>query len=139
MGDRDERKAAYHGRNSQGAQRGLSFAGAYLKYGFHEDGFTSGLRAVLSVPGVMLGTAGDEKADGRGVGHGNGHAHGGGALRLPFEVRDPDRSLGAVWPARLFDVLEWTGLRRAAGGLLSVVVGWLLAFFGRVFDLRHLQ
>lgn len=32
--------------------RGLSFAGAWTKYGFHEDGFTSGLRAALALPDV---------------------------------------------------------------------------------------
>ena len=32
-------------------KRGISFAGAWLKYGFHEDGFTSGLRAAMHLPG----------------------------------------------------------------------------------------
>lgn len=32
--------------------RGISYAGAWMKYGFHEDGFTAGLRAALSLRGV---------------------------------------------------------------------------------------
>ncbi len=32
-------------------KRGISFAGAWLNYGFHEDGFTSGLRAALALQG----------------------------------------------------------------------------------------
>ncbi|KAG6818501.1 hypothetical protein H0H93_004471 [Arthromyces matolae] len=31
---------------------GISFAGAYLRYGFHEDGFTSGLKAAAALPSV---------------------------------------------------------------------------------------
>lgn len=34
--------------------RGISYAGAWLKYGFHEDGFTSGLRAALALQGAHL-------------------------------------------------------------------------------------
>ena len=30
--------------------RGISFAGAWTKYGFHEDGFTSGMRLVTAPP-----------------------------------------------------------------------------------------
>ena len=29
--------------------RGISFAGAWMKYGFHEDGFTTGLRAATGI------------------------------------------------------------------------------------------
>lgn len=32
--------------------RGISYAGAWMNYGFHEDGFTSGLRAALHLPGA---------------------------------------------------------------------------------------
>lgn len=33
-------------------QRGISFAGAWTNYTFHEDGFTSGLHAALHVSGT---------------------------------------------------------------------------------------
>lgn len=58
--------------------RGISYAGAWLKYGFHEDGFTSGLRAAQSLGGV----------------------------NLPFEVRLPDRPVDALWTVNVFESLE---------------------------------
>lgn len=49
-----------------------------MGYGFHEDGFTSGLRAA-----VMLG-----------------------GVKLPFVIRPADRKIEAEWMADVFDVLE---------------------------------
>lgn len=40
-------------RNIQ-TKRGISYAGAWTKYGFHEDGFTSGLQAAQDVLGAKL-------------------------------------------------------------------------------------
>ena len=59
------------------------FAGAWTHYGFHEDGFASGLRAAAALPGVAP----------------------------PFMITNADfergKSLHTVMPvARLFDVLE---------------------------------
>ena len=31
-----------------------AFAGAWARYGFHEDGFVTGLRATAALPGVVL-------------------------------------------------------------------------------------
>lgn len=53
-------------RNIQN-RRGISYAGAWTKYGFHEDGFTSGLKAAQDALGV----------------------------KLPFEIVDSSRSRGA--------------------------------------------
>lgn len=58
--------------------RGISFAGAYLGYGFHEDGFTSGLKAATSLGGVSL----------------------------PFVLQPPDRRVTHEWLASVFDILE---------------------------------
>ena len=43
------------GLNARAASSGRHrvFAGAWTKYGFHEDGFASGLRAAAALPGVF--------------------------------------------------------------------------------------
>jgi predicted NAD/FAD-binding protein len=46
-------------------KRGITFCGAWTKYGFHEDGFTSGLKVATSYLGV----------------------------KFPFELASPDRAL----------------------------------------------
>jgi predicted NAD/FAD-binding protein len=60
-------------------RRGILHAGARLWYGFHEDGFTSSLRAVAD------------------------HIDG---VRLPFEIASADQAVQAVFAARMFDLLE---------------------------------
>jgi len=49
-----------------------------MGYGFHEDGFTAGLKAAVALGGV----------------------------KLPFEILPADRRVEALWTADLFDVLE---------------------------------
>jgi hypothetical protein len=75
--------------------RGISYAGGWMSYGFHEDGFTAGLRAVVdAIPDV----------------------------EPPFKIQYPDRQPRAVAIARVFDFLETGGRRRVIGTMLSV---WL--------------
>ena len=99
--------------------RGISYAGAWTKYGFHEDGFTSGLHAAAA-----LLTSASSK------------------VKLPFAIlpadRRPDR--GAVWLARAFDAFEASGAACVLGVLFACVLAVLRAGAERLgVDLRHLD
>lgn len=59
-------------------KRGISFAGAWMGYAFHEDGITAGLDAALAL----------------------------GDVKLPFELLEADRRVQGLWLAPLFDILE---------------------------------
>nr|VWP01065.1 Multicopper oxidase GIP1 (EC (Aurofusarin biosynthesis cluster protein GIP1) (Gibberella pigment protein 1) (Laccase-1) [Ganoderma boninense] len=91
--------------------RGISFAGAWTKYGFHEDGFTSGLRAAAALAGP--------------------------SANLPFEIasldRPPDET--AVRLAHYFDVFEGWGAAWILGNVFATVLAVLGALL-RV-DLRY--
>ncbi|KAK0206275.1 hypothetical protein DFS33DRAFT_1255496 [Desarmillaria ectypa] len=95
--------------------RSIYYAGAYLKYGFHEDGFTTGLEAAEAVAASCSS-----------------------ALRLPFSiVRDGGQSPNAISPIRCriaalaFDILEMSGIRVVGSLLVSVmtVVRWIFSFW----------
>jgi hypothetical protein len=74
--------------------RGISYAGAYLKYGFHEDGFTSGMRAVVEHLGVTP----------------------------PFPIREPDLEVKHIWAGYIFDFLEGIGARHLLGAIFGIML-----------------
>ena len=105
-------------------KRSITFAGAWLKYGFHEDGFTSGLRAAAALLSSPSTSSSDPK------------------VKLPFAIlpadRRPDR--GAVWLARAFDAFEASGAACVLGVLFACVLAVLRAGAERLgVDLRHLD
>lgn len=81
--------------------RGISFAGAWTKYGFHEDGFTSGLRAAAALAEP--------------------------SAKLPFKIvsadRPPDRA--AVRLARWFDLFEGCGAAWILGRVFATILAVL--------------
>ena len=69
-----------------------------MSYGFHEDGFTSGLRAVTNaIPDV----------------------------HPPFEIGDPDREPKEALTESVFDWLEESGWRAFLGAVLASWLEWI--------------
>ncbi|KAI0826896.1 FAD/NAD(P)-binding domain-containing protein [Trametes gibbosa] len=104
--------------------RGISYAGAWLKYGFHEDGFTSGLRAAAALlsPSSPSSTT--------------------SLTGLPFPIVDADRRPAAsvLWLARAFALFEATPAPRLLGALVVCTLALLRAAFGALgCDLRHID
>ena len=93
--------------------RGITYAGAWLKYGFHEDGFTSGLLAVHNhLPGI----------------------------RPPFTVRSADRTpLPQVRLELFFEFMESTSARAWIEWWLGLWLSIFRFWLGFVFDLSHLR
>ncbi|KAL4249069.1 Zeta Carotene Desaturase and Related Oxidoreductase [Abortiporus biennis] len=91
-------------------KRGISYAGAWLCYGFHEDGFTSGLRAAMN----LLDVPGQEES-----------------IHPPFKIQTSDRIPQiSILTIQIFHFLEWSGVGFVFGFILFRVLGLLRVVLG---------
>ena len=93
--------------------RGISFAGAWLKYGFHEDGFTSGLRAALAVSSTSMLVERDQFLTDSTFAD---------DIHPPFEVKDADRPAEPALAASIFGILESTGASEVLGSVFGLML-----------------
>ncbi|KAH9924661.1 FAD/NAD(P)-binding domain-containing protein [Epithele typhae] len=111
--------------------RGVSYAGAWTKYGFHEDGFSSGLRAAASLfPATTPSSA-------------FAHRETVAAPGLPFAIRPADRMPPryVVLVAGAFEFVHENALAGMLGTLFFAVLACVRVVLGQLpgVDLSHLE
>lgn len=113
-------------------KRGISFAGAWMNFGFHEDGWTAGLLAATRYAPVL--PEGSVRCPyevqfvqgswwGECVASSSKHSGGSVSSMTRDQCRKQSEGI-LVWAlALLFDLFEWTSLRALLGLVLGSMLG----------------